>query len=113
MKCIPTSYEPWTLLGAGVRVGLITLVLIEPLLVFGADPAAFPKPYNTRRQDNQFLKPEEAVKTFHLPPGFHVSLFAGEPDVQQPIGMTLDQRGRLWVAENYTYSERPLSWDTN
>ena len=38
-----------------------------------------------------------------LPEGFTVSLFAAEPDVVQPIAMTIDHRGRLWVVENYSY----------
>src|SRR5262245_43593645 len=39
-----------------------------------------------------------------LPPGFHLTAFAAEPDVHQPIAMATDARGRLWVAENYSYS---------
>src|SRR5260370_41082461 len=38
--------------------------------------------------------------------GFTVSLFAGEPDVAQPIAFCLDDRGRLWVAEAYSYPQR-------
>jgi len=38
-----------------------------------------------------------------VPDGFQVTLFAGEPDVRQPIGFCIDDRGRLWVAENYNY----------
>lgn len=38
-----------------------------------------------------------------VPEGFQVTLFAGEPDVQQPIGFCIDDRGRLWVAEAYNY----------
>jgi putative membrane-bound dehydrogenase-like protein len=38
-----------------------------------------------------------------VPEGFSVSLFAGEPDVRQPIGLCFDDRGRIWVAENYSY----------
>ncbi len=41
-----------------------------------------------------------------LPPGFKATLFAGEPDVKQPIAFALDHRGRLWVAEAYTYPVR-------
>ena len=41
-----------------------------------------------------------------VPPGFKVKLFAGEPDVVQPIAMTIDDRGRLWVAEAYSYPRR-------
>ena len=29
--------------------------------------------------------------------------FAAEPDVVQPIAMTIDHKGRLWVVENYAY----------
>ena len=52
------------------------------------------------------LKPEEAVKAMTVPPGFEVKLFAGEPDVHQPIAMCIDHRGRLWVVEAYTYPRR-------
>jgi len=38
-----------------------------------------------------------------LPEGFTVSLFAAEPDIAQPIAMTIDPKGRLWVVENYSY----------
>ncbi|MEM9643733.1 MAG: hypothetical protein AAF989_01970, partial [Planctomycetota bacterium] len=44
-----------------------------------------------------------AASTSKVPPGFHVSVFASEPDVMQPIGFCLDDRGRLWVAEAYNY----------
>lgn len=45
----------------------------------------------------------EAAKLMRVPEGFQVSLFAGEPHVRQPIGFCIDDRGRLWVAENYSY----------
>ena len=41
-----------------------------------------------------------------LPDGFSAKVFAAEPDVKQPIAMALDDRGRLWVAEAYTYPRR-------
>jgi len=49
------------------------------------------------------LAPEAAAQAMTLPPGFKATLFAGEPDVKQPIAMALDDRGRLWVAEAYSY----------
>ncbi len=52
------------------------------------------------------LSPEEAAKVMTVPPGFKVTLFAGEPDVVQPIAMTIDDRGRLWVAEAYSYPRK-------
>ena len=38
-----------------------------------------------------------------VPEGFKVTLFAAEPNVRQPIAQTIDHRGRLWVAENFSY----------
>ena len=49
------------------------------------------------------LSPEQAAKSMIVPDGFHVTAFAGEPDVQQPVGFCFDDRGRLWVAEAYNY----------
>src|SRR5439155_4219175 len=49
------------------------------------------------------LSPEEAVKHFRVPEGFEVRLFAAEPDVINPVAMTWDDRGRLWVVELYEY----------
>ncbi len=49
------------------------------------------------------LAPEEAARAMTLPPGFSARLFAGEPDVMQPIAFAFDDQGRLWVAEAYSY----------
>lgn len=48
-----------------------------------------------------------------LPEGFRATLFASEPEVQNPIAMAWDRRGRLWIAENYTYAERSMRFDLN
>jgi putative membrane-bound dehydrogenase-like protein len=49
------------------------------------------------------LPAKEAAASMKVPEGFQVSLFAAEPDVKQPIGFCIDDRGRLWVAEAYNY----------
>src|SRR5262249_54196277 len=49
--------------------------------------------------------------SLRVPDGVRVSVFAAEPDVRNPIAMTWDSRGRLWVAENYTYSDRTQKFD--
>jgi putative membrane-bound dehydrogenase-like protein len=75
-----------------------------------ADP--FPPITNTQNPKDVPPTPPEALKKITVPPGFRVSLFAGEPDVQQPISMAIDDRGRLWVAECYTYDGSiPGIWD--
>ena len=70
----------------------------------------FPKPFNTEKGDP--MPAEEVARTMELPKGFKCVVFAAEPDVQQPIAMSWDPKGRLWVAENYTYAENPMRWDT-
>ena len=52
------------------------------------------------------LLPEEAAAAMSVPDGFRVDLVAGEPRVHQPVAFTIDARGRLWVAEAYTYPTR-------
>jgi putative membrane-bound dehydrogenase-like protein len=50
------------------------------------------------------LPASESIKHVVTPEGFHVELFASEPDIGgKPIAMAWDHRGRLWVAETYDY----------
>ena len=50
------------------------------------------------------LSPEESLKHYVVPQGFHLELFASEPDFQgKPIAMNWDERGRLWVCETIDY----------
>lgn len=54
---------------------------------------------------------EESAKSFSLPEGTQVKVWAGEPMVQNPIAMAWDSQGRMWVAENYTYGSRKVRFD--
>ena len=82
-----------------LRLGFVFLVLCTHH-VFGAGkqltgqhaPATSPA-----------LTPEEAQKKFKVPSPFEVRLFAAEPDVVNPVAMTWDERGRLWILELYEY----------
>jgi putative heme-binding domain-containing protein len=47
--------------------------------------------------------PEEERLGFKLPPGFEIQLFASEPDIQKPINMTFDAKGRMWVTQSFEY----------
>ncbi|MBS0266331.1 MAG: methyltransferase domain-containing protein [Planctomycetes bacterium] len=77
----------------------------------GATP--FPATPDTQDPKDKLSTPEEALAKITLPAGFQASLFAAEPDVQQPISLTTDERGRLWIAENYTYSESKINFNDN
>ena len=103
---------------------LCTVLVLAALAVTGAtiyqsDAAdsdkvagdSFPKLINTENPDAVLTKADDALKGMKLPDGFTISLFASEPDVNQPIALATDDRGRLWVAENYTYAERATNFD--
>jgi len=84
-------------------------------LVLGAAAfaAPFPTPHDNQKETIPVLKPVDALTKLHLPEGFKATLFAAEPDVRQPIAMCWDERGRLWIAENYTYSDGKERFDLN
>jgi putative membrane-bound dehydrogenase-like protein len=65
-------------------------------------PAAAPQDLGT--------PPLQAVKLMTVPPGFKAHLFAGEPDIRQPNAFCIDDRGRLWVAENFSYTGPGGPW---
>ncbi|HZK82587.1 MAG TPA: PVC-type heme-binding CxxCH protein, partial [Humisphaera sp.] len=74
-----------------------------------ADP--FPTLYNSEPDKTGPMPAALAAARMRLPEGFSASVFASEPDVQNPIAMAWDGRGRLWIAENYTYAENPKRFD--
>jgi putative membrane-bound dehydrogenase-like protein len=52
--------------------------------------------------------PEQTVAQMYLPEGFRAELVVGEPDLHQPVAFAFDERGRIWVAEAYSYpTKRP------
>ncbi len=88
------------------------LLAVLPCLLLSARGADFPEPYNSEK-DKSAEPPSaaEAVKMFTLPDGFEATLFASEPEVRNPIAMAWDHRGRMWVAENFTYAESGKRFD--
>ena len=48
----------------------------------------------------------QASAAMTLPIGFRCDVVAAEPLVRQPVAMTIDERGRIWVAENYSYPHK-------
>ncbi len=66
---------------------------------------------NTQEITTPFVEPTVALQGISLPDGFRVQLSAAEPDIRQPIAMAWDSRGRLWVAECYTYAESRVNFD--
>ena len=58
---------------------------------------------NTQSPDDHSLSPKESLERITVPDDFQVTLFAGEPAVRRPIAFDIDDRGRLWVVENYSH----------
>ena len=75
------------------RLKLLTTALFA-LAVLAAGPSS---------ADAQALSPPEALERFKLAEGFHVELYASEPLVRQPVTMTFDDRGRMWVIQYLQY----------
>lgn len=62
--------------------------------------------YEKRDPPPQFqepLSPEQSMKLIQVPVGFEIKLFASEPDINKPVYMNWDERGRLWIAETIDY----------
>ncbi|HVX59033.1 MAG TPA: PVC-type heme-binding CxxCH protein [Pirellulales bacterium] len=47
--------------------------------------------------------PENALKSIRVTEGVELQLFAAEPMVEQPVSMSFDDRGRLWVLQYRQY----------
>ena len=51
----------------------------------------------------QGFSPENALGRMQVPDGFRVRLVACEPAIRQPVTMSFDDRGRLWVLQYLQY----------
>ena len=51
------------------------------------------------------VSPEESLKYIQVPDGFRVELVAAEPDVRDPVALSFDENGRMYVCE---YADYPL-----
>ncbi len=64
------------------------------------------EPFIPRRQSKPPgppKSPAEAIAAMEVPEGFSVELVAAEPDLVNPVGMTIDEKGRFWVCESLEY----------
>lgn len=46
----------------------------------------------------------QAISGFRIPDGMKVELFAAEPQLSGPVALCLDERGRVYVAEEYRFN---------
>ncbi len=72
-----------------------------------ADDPSQVLPHRQKVQPNRPYSPAEALARMTVPDGFTVELVASEPDVVNPIAMTFDDRGRIWITESVEYPRQP------
>jgi glucose/arabinose dehydrogenase len=84
--------------------GLATfLFLVVPFGLGAQEPVI---PHRQDRPPNEPYAPAEAVQRMTVPNGFTVELVASEPNLVNPIAMTFDDRGRIWVTESVEYPRK-------
>ena len=66
-------------------------------------PKVEPVPHGQDQMPGPALSPADAIKKMTVPDGFTVELVASEPDIVNPIAMTFDERGRIWITESVEY----------
>src|SRR5215217_5402436 len=61
------------------------------------------------------LAPEETVKRLKPADGLEVTVAAAEPMIRQPVNISFDERGRMWVVQYLQYPNpaglKPVSVD--
>ena len=77
-------------------------------LLIGAAVVSMPSgngqdPFASNIRPTEPLTPEEQLKVFHVPEGFEIQLVAAEPQIQKPMNLAFDARGRLWVTSSVEY----------
>lgn len=102
----------WSL---GDRVGqLVAELNIPEVSIYPDTISDFTARYDVPGMQDP-LPAEEAMKLIQVPVGFELKLFASEPDIVNPMAMSWDEQGRLWVieSEDYPNSFQELGKDAN
>src|SRR5258708_36185835 len=63
-------------------------------------------PHGQKSPPGPALTPLEAVAKMRVPAGCSVELVASEPEIVNPVAMTFDERGRIWITESLEYPRR-------
>ncbi len=86
------------------RIARVWLLASGLALLAGRLPAAEERlPHHQDVPPGPALEPAEAIARMSVPPGFQVELVAAEPDLINPVAMTFDDQGRIWVTESLEY----------
>jgi putative membrane-bound dehydrogenase-like protein len=85
--------------------GALVFAILALVACFGAVPAQKNEviPHGQDAPPGPPLSPAEAVKKMTVPDGFSVEVVASEPDIVNPVAMTFDEKGRIWITESLEY----------
>jgi putative heme-binding domain-containing protein len=84
-------------------IGLLLLLAASPQPLAPRGAAAQDDPFAAGVRTTPWLSPADEQKAFKLPPGFEINLVAAEPDIQKPLNMAFDERGRIWLTNTIEY----------
>jgi putative membrane-bound dehydrogenase-like protein len=63
-------------------------------------------PHHQDKPPGPALTPGQAIAAMTVPEGFSVELVASEPEIVNPVAMTFDERGRIWITESLEYPRK-------
>ncbi|MDN3690376.1 DUF7133 domain-containing protein [Cyclobacterium jeungdonense] len=113
----PISYPKYQCFSISMALLVIFLVgceqqeKFEHSLAANEDVAQYMENFEGRGDltdpDSRPTDPEKSIQAFRLPEDLKLELVLSEPDIVQPIHMSFDQQGRLWVVQyqQYPYPE--------
>ena len=87
-------------------LSLALAALVLPVLLHGQATTQTKEPNLGGDLDLAAQNPDVALRQLHPAAGYEVNLFASErefPELANPMAMTFDDRGRLWVLTSPTY----------
>jgi putative heme-binding domain-containing protein len=90
-----------------MKLALTLLLFVLPACaLLAAAPHVGVIPHRQDVPPNEPFSAEEALERMTVPDGFHVELVASEPDIVNPVAMTFDDRGRIWITESVEYPRK-------
>jgi putative membrane-bound dehydrogenase-like protein len=90
-----------------LHIAPLILIGVSSAMILAADPPAdsADRDYAGELPRIPATEPKEALAKFRVAPGFKVEQVAAEPLVADPIALSFDENGRLFVVEMRGYSE--------
>ena len=85
---------------------LVAILSLSLVCLAPAQKAKEPVPHGQDSPPGPALTPAQAVAKMKVPDGFTVEIVAAEPDIINPVSMTFDEKGRVWITESVEYPRR-------